>query len=148
MTPYILVEMWLYFEWDYSLHRYAREGGGSRPFRNIYKFLPSWTISNISRVCFIKPPFTLVRQTLSQLYNGSGFKYLIYSVLVSLRVSGTWIIVSRQQHSIYHAEGRSVGKMRQFDCVCGRLFNEAKFIPNDASNNSHHSASNGNENRE
>jgi len=27
-------------------------------------------------------------------------------------------------------------------------FNEANYLPNDASNNSHHSANNGNENRE
>jgi len=118
VTPYILVEMWLYFKWDYSLHRYVLEGGGTRPFPKVHKFLPTWTISNISRVCFIKPPLTLVSQTLSQLYNGSAFKNLIYSTLGSWRVSGTWIIVSHCSagHSNRLKGWWSAGKMWQVDC--------------------------------
>jgi len=42
------------------------------------------------------PPFTMSSQAFHHLYNGSAFKYIIYSALGSLRVSGTWIIVSRQ----------------------------------------------------
>jgi len=46
--------------WDYSLQHYVLEGGGRRPFPKFHKFLPNRTISNICRVCFIKPLFTLV----------------------------------------------------------------------------------------